>query len=433
MFDLNDSIFTRGYMIEYYFKAYDNTAASSTLPQGAEDGRPYPHHGGSHLFEFTCLPTLASDILYVDDFHGRGTMQGVIELYYAQIFDWYAGTNSQPDRYDINAPTSWAYNGPGSRAGIHHATTAYTTIIWDSGDLGTWEADDPYDIRDKSEDALFLMQWMDSSDHDVGLWVLGDDAARKVLMDWFGYGPDLLNNWCGTDCTSGNDGYYDITGGFEGGGVVNPRIKGTPAGIFFEGGIPDTFCIDGGCPDINQFDVLDTINGGVYALAYGDSTGASYYAAVQSERLNSGGHTVRTMWFGFSMMNIRECEPADTVPVRWTIFDRVMRWFGGAVSPVVPVEQPSAVYSLAQNYPNPFNPSTTIRFSLRSKGKVTVRIYNVAGQLVRTLVDEVRDAGVYREVWHGTNGRGAKVASGVYFYRMESGVWMDTKKMILLR
>jgi hypothetical protein len=88
---------------------------------------------------------------------------------------------------------------------------------------------------------------------------------------------------------------------------------------------------------------------------------------------------------------------------------------------------------LEQNRPNPFNPDTDILFSIRDAGKVSVRIYNVRGQLVRTLVDENLLPGEYTRHWDGTNDSGRLVASGIYFCKMEAMNFTDTKKMILLK
>jgi hypothetical protein len=90
-------------------------------------------------------------------------------------------------------------------------------------------------------------------------------------------------------------------------------------------------------------------------------------------------------------------------------------------------------YSLAQNYPNPFNPTTRIRYSLPEAGHVTLRIYRIDGQLVKTIYDDYQSAGIYEKVWDGRNEHGTKVSSGVYFYRLTSNDFVQVKKMILLK
>jgi len=92
------------------------------------------------------------------------------------------------------------------------------------------------------------------------------------------------------------------------------------------------------------------------------------------------------------------------------------------------------VYDLAQNHPNPFNPTTTIRYQVPPPGgMVTLAIYNVAGQLVRTVVSEVRAPGYYAPVWKGTDNRGTEVSSGIYFVRMKAPGFVKTRKMVLLK
>ena len=90
-------------------------------------------------------------------------------------------------------------------------------------------------------------------------------------------------------------------------------------------------------------------------------------------------------------------------------------------------------WSLSHNYPNPFNPSTTILYSLASRSHVTLTIYNVLGQEVNVLVDEVKSAGEYTTSWDGSDFGGHGVASGIYFYRMVADVHTETAKMVLLR
>ena len=85
-------------------------------------------------------------------------------------------------------------------------------------------------------------------------------------------------------------------------------------------------------------------------------------------------------------------------------------------------------FSLSQNYPNPFNPTTNIRFTLRERGEVLLRIYDVAGRLVETLVNDVLAVGTYSVDWKASN-----LASGTYFYTLETGQFKQTKKMLLLK
>ena len=88
---------------------------------------------------------------------------------------------------------------------------------------------------------------------------------------------------------------------------------------------------------------------------------------------------------------------------------------------------------LSQNYPNPFNPATLITFSVRVPGEVKLRIYDVTGRVLRTLVDGWRGTGAYREMWDGKRDDGTAVASGVYFYRLETNGFTATHKMVLMR
>jgi hypothetical protein len=91
------------------------------------------------------------------------------------------------------------------------------------------------------------------------------------------------------------------------------------------------------------------------------------------------------------------------------------------------------VYSLEQNYPNPFNPETIISYSLPEAGHVSLRIYRINGQLVKTLQDADQSPGMYERIWDGKNEFGNKVSSGVYFYRLQSNSFTQVKKMILLK
>ncbi len=90
-------------------------------------------------------------------------------------------------------------------------------------------------------------------------------------------------------------------------------------------------------------------------------------------------------------------------------------------------------YSLEQNYPNPFNPTTIIKFSVAEQTNVKLSIFDVLGKKVATLVDTEMQAGAYSLVWNATDNFGKKVASGIYFYSIETGKFTKTMKMLLLK
>ncbi len=111
-------------------------------------------------------------------------------------------------------------------------------------------------------------------------------------------------------------------------------------------------------------------------------------------------------------------------------------------SPAIPAQWPAALdepsslvreFTLAQNYPNPFNPTTTIRYSLPEQVDVTLKIYDISGQLVRGLITDSQPAGHYKIQWQGHDDQGNQVSTGVYFARFQAGAANGTIKMVYLR
>jgi Secretion system C-terminal sorting domain len=85
-------------------------------------------------------------------------------------------------------------------------------------------------------------------------------------------------------------------------------------------------------------------------------------------------------------------------------------------------------YQLEQNYPNPFNPSTTFRYSIPTQSKVVMKVYDILGNEIATLMDEEKPVGTYELTWNAAN-----LSSGIYFYQLKAGNYVETKKMILLK
>ena len=100
---------------------------------------------------------------------------------------------------------------------------------------------------------------------------------------------------------------------------------------------------------------------------------------------------------------------------------------------MVKVKEIPTAFGLSQNYPNPFNPTTNIKYTLAEDAKVTLTVYNMLGQRVKTLVDLEQESGYYTVRWDGTNEIGSRVSSGIYIYRLSAGNFVSTIKMNLLK
>jgi len=90
-------------------------------------------------------------------------------------------------------------------------------------------------------------------------------------------------------------------------------------------------------------------------------------------------------------------------------------------------------FSLSQSYPNPFNPTCVIAYALPTDCQVKLVVYNLLGQRVKVLVDEHQDAGYKSVTWNGRDDHGKELASGIYFYRIEAGSFVQSKKMLLMK
>ena len=109
--------------------------------------------------------------------------------------------------------------------------------------------------------------------------------------------------------------------------------------------------------------------------------------------------------------------------------------FAGAVTTVENQKLADVVktFTILQNYPNPFNPRTTIEYELPAAGTVEIRIFNVNGQLVKSLGADQQPPGLHTAVWDGTNEAGRPVAGGVYFCRLETAAGTRTRAIIVRR
>ena len=124
--------------------------------------------------------------------------------------------------------------------------------------------------------------------------------------------------------------------------------------------------------------------------------------------------------------------PLDVGLPPFDIVEQILYCPAGGCPPVAVGDTPRAA-RLGQNYPNPFNPETSIPFSLARDGRVTLRVYDVSGHFVATLLDENRAAGDHVARWDGRDARGRASASGVYLVRLQARGTTETRKIALLK
>ena len=194
----------------------------------------------------------------------------------------------------------------------------------------------------------------------------------------------------------------------------------------------------GGSVDSPTDMAIDTI-GNIYIT--GSSIGADFsgYPDYATIKYNSNGDSAWVQFYNAA--NLEDVPGAIAVDNSGNVYVTGTSWdnynYGGSVT-IKYSQTPTGIdqiennipikYSLHQNYPNPFNPTTTISYGLTQQLLVTLRIYNILGQEVATLVNEEKPAGSYEVNWNASN-----LSSGVYLYRLKTGSFVETKKMILMK
>lgn len=152
-------------------------------------------------------------------------------------------------------------------------------------------------------------------------------------------------------------------------------------------------------------------------------------AVVNGSEVSGGGDIVR-----LTFRVLQEFEQDARFEVaQGLVFDPQQLSNPAVVAGVLNIQSTPTEFALLQNFPNPFNPETTIGYNLAESADVTLHIYNVVGQVVRTLVAEPQSAGRYQVRWNGMDDRGVPVSSGIYFYQVSAGKFQDVRKLMLLK
>ncbi len=435
--DLNDNLFTPGDTICYFYAAdADNTPNNgnegyftrSLTGQGDNVVTTDIASAAASPMEFTILPAgghnNGGDILYVDDTDDRG---GPAQLHWDSAFEM-LGLLDLVDRFDVLGPSSNVGNSLASRVknAQSQITDVYQKILWDSGDLPSGTVGDGTRNPEKSNDWGLLFTFLNTGTlgSGPGLYLSGDDIAEEWVVKSGASAIQVRSAYLNFNLLFGNHMPWTE--------AMSPSLTALGPS-FIHAGVPDQMVAYGGCLGINDFDVLDPTGTSIMEYPYPASGDG---AVISKQTLNSVSKTATVVLSGFSYSIIRDA--ASTFPPARVEFMRDLLTKMGNVVPnatgVEPGDAPQYANVLEPNYPNPFNPVTTIRYGIKERAHVSLKIYNAAGQLVKTLVDEVQAPDAIEPVtWDGSNDAGQAVASGVYFYKLVTKNLSQTRKMVLLK
>ncbi len=415
--DLNDNLFTPGDTVKFFFGATNSIGEVTYwgLESGVTDDFATAAAGAD---EFTCLPTGTANVLYVDGAHTFGE-QAVIDAAFDHI-----ALSPTVDRYDVRGSDNYNNNRLGGTVVnvANQLNSAYDCIVWSTGNQARIMGDGDGNPED-TDDTGILFSFLENATGNVGLYLLGNELPSGLEILGSISASQLKNKYIDFGGTSGSHTAEGI--------ALNPLILGAPGSLFHG----DSMNVDGACLTLSNawtgeggFDVITDPGSMTMVASYVGGGGA---VAVQ-ETLNPNGYQARVVLGGFAASAIYDDHPAP-IPDYIDHLGDVMMY----LAHIVPVSTPPSaprVNELTQNYPNPFNPTTTISYSLANRAHVQLKVYNVSGQLVRTLVDQVQTpAQVAPITWDGTNNAGTQVSSGVYFYRLVAGDFVRTRKMVLLK
>jgi hypothetical protein len=416
--DLRDDLFLPGDTVCFFFGA-ENTAGIRTYWSQFTETTDDFAFACVNPMEFTCLPANAldgkTDVLYVDAFDFRGGDPPMMDAFRSVGF--------QPDRLDVRDPSAILSNGLGTAVYdvFQQLLPYYRKIVWNAGDLPNGTMGDG--SLKQSDDTAALFTFIDNLSVPGGLYLAGDHLPSE-LQTLGSMGPSLRGTYINYSVVSGSHRAASLS--------KSPLVIGEPGSCFDHVAGPDTMIAYGGCAPARDFDVIIPQGPATQEMRY-HYLANSGGAVVAQSTVNSTGAQVGVILSGFAFDAIRT-DHGPGLDRREHLYD-ILNWLANTPDNPTGAGAPALENSLGQNYPNPFNPVTAIEFSIREAGPVTLRVYNAAGQLVKTLVGpgELTPSGAHAVEWDGLNDRGSAVSSGVYFYRIEAPGFTKSRKMVLLK
>lgn len=372
-------------------------------------------------------PGELGDILFVDDADDRG---GPAQFYFDMAFRL-LGIEDRVDRFDVLGPSSAVGNSLASRVKnfrtqlIGDTVEVYQKILWNCSDL-----------------TVSLMCDGGGPNGGTGIDNSNDFALCDSFLThhsdhpgWAYWGNNVVENWwilSGAAAVSVRSKYMNHTLVDDDQSAVTGLLAPPIQSVAGSPWNPESFISAGACFALSDFDAPGATGSSFVSHRYNGLAGAP--AAVYQATANTAGSVARFFLAGFGFNFIRD-DAVSGVPDYATHLHETLLWMNNELSAPTGIDPVAYANRLANAYPNPFNPTTTIEYGIASAGRVSLRIYNAAGQLVRTLVDEEqapRPEG-FSVTWNGKDDRGQSAASGVYFYRLTAKGFERTKKLVLLK
>jgi hypothetical protein len=472
------SIWPEGTVIEYFFTARDSLGNRDTVPNRMAASRNDPtlvRTGTGQNFDrrlgwpfnvkvLPCpvakdpLPVGQRHPVLVVDGYGRAVYDIDADRDFAQtgavVFpaEYQVVTESlkrlgiQYDMYrqgyGVSRGTAPIYSQPFDHDGYggvldHAAPTLarrYKTVIWFFGEFNKWTVADSSQL----EIATYIDKDGVNFPDSANIWIMGEDLCEDEANTdpaWVdGLGHQTTN---GAYFWTTLAGLTQVTGGCtddDGHGSATEPYR------YYLIGQAGT-CLSGitkgqgywDCPVRGHPDDAATVSSATPIMKYSDALGATQFCTALKRHPN-GSKVVLSFVPLSKHTTAQERDCVTQAILGASAFNT------GIPTPkascTINTDVPGAVpslFALRQNVPNPFNPSTTIRFDLPDRTKTTLRIYDIAGREICTLLDGTLNAGEHSATWNGRDGSGHEVGSGVYFYRLDAGKNTATRKMVMLR
>lgn len=412
--DLNDNLFTPCDTNFFFYGAKSDDGPGSMSYFSLEFGSATDITIAAALpMEFTCLPAnvlkFGGGLLYIDGADGTAS-----QIYWEYAFEALVAGRFT-DRYDVRGPAEGANNGPASRVvDVQYQVNAwYGPLYWDTGGYNATLGDGTLGSH-KSDDWGLINSYLGNLVTLGGVLLFGDDIAEDLNSSSSPSSQIFKQLYMPFVLVSGD--HTPLFG-------VAPTARHWPGRCF-----TDDFLLHGGGETPHDFDVVQPTGASLLEITYvtlGPPSGTN--GAVISH-ING---RARVLMHCFGLESVRD-DDSNGIMDRAKLLKDGGFWTGAGPHLLTGIHSTS-LGSLSQNVPNPFNPVTTIAFSLSSREHARLAIYDVNGALVHAVVDETRDAGGHAATWDGRDESGERVASGVYFYRLTTPTFSQTRKMVLLK